>query len=69
MGVSNLNYKLLKDILFGLIENEIINRETRKISYDGQKRETKYYIRTREGDKILDKFNEIQEQLTRLESP
>lgn len=64
MYSANLNYKLLSELLFGLIERELIKKETRPTSFDGQKRVTDWYHRTPEGDDLYLKFKEIEESLS-----
>lgn len=66
---ANLNHGLLKKILFGLIEGELIKVETRPLSPEGHQVETDYYFRTEEGKEILDKFEDIRGRLTRSGSP
>ncbi len=53
MTRANLNHTKIKHILFKLIEDKLIETETRPRSFTGQKRDTDYFIRTREGDWIL----------------
>lgn len=64
MYSANVNYNLLIELLFGLIEAEIIEKETRPRSYVGQKRDTVWYQRTREGDEIYSKFKELEKKLS-----
>lgn len=64
MEKSNLNYIALQNFMIELIENGILIVETRSFSYTGQKRETKYLVSTKEGNKIIDQFKEIKKNLS-----
>lgn len=64
MSFANVNYDVLIDLLFGLVDRELIKKETRQTSFDGQKRVTDWYHRTPEGDDLYIKFKEIEEKLT-----
>lgn len=66
---ANINHGKLHDLLFGLIDDQLIDVETRPNSVSGQKRETDYFLRTPDGDKLLINFKEIRARLTRSGSP
>lgn len=66
---ANINHGVFHDLLFGLIDDKLINVETRPHSISGQKRETDYFLRTPKADKLLNEFEELRGRLTRAESP
>ena len=66
---ANINHGKLHDLLFGLIDDQLIDVETRPNSVSGQKRETDYFLRTPDGDQLINDFKEIRARLTRAESP
>lgn len=68
MSKANISWRPLMEILVNLIEGDIIEVETRSLSFVGYKRETDYYIRTNEGDEIVSQFNELRERLPIKES-
>ena len=65
---ANINHGVFHDLLFGLIDDKLINVETRPRSVSGQKRETDYFLRTPDGDKLLNEFEELRGRLTRVGS-
>jgi len=64
MNVSNLSWKTFKNIIFSLIDQELIEVETRDISYSGQDRVTDYFIRTSQGDDTIVQFKSLREKLS-----
>lgn len=69
MNRSGLNYYKIKKILFGLVENELIQIEERDHSPSGDRRKTDYFIRTQDGHEVLKKANELTERLPIEGSP
>ena len=61
---ANLCHSLLKVLLFGLLDEKLIEVETRPLAFDGSKRVTEYYVRTKDGDEILDQFKELKEKIS-----
>lgn len=69
MSSANISWNLLKSVLFSLVDEELIEVKTRPLTPDGHKRETDFYIRTQEGDKILHDFIELKERISTSEVP
>lgn len=53
----------LSDLLFKLIEDQLIHVETRPRSVTGDKRKTDYYVRTPEGENILNDYTELRSKI------
>ena len=66
---ANVRYRTILPILFGLIDDQILRTETRKISPRGLKRSTEYFIRTPEGDALNADIEAIKERLSMLGAP
>lgn len=61
---ANVNSSKIKEILFGLIDDKLLITETRKYSPGGFKLKTDYYIRTKEGDALIEDFNDVKKRIT-----
>jgi hypothetical protein len=55
----------LSDILLELMTGELISVETRSRSLSGDKRETDFYLTTRDGDVLIERFSLVKKRLTR----
>jgi predicted transcriptional regulator len=69
LNKANINHSVFHELLFGLLDDHLINVETRPNSVSGQKRETDYFLRTPKGDQLINDFKELRSRLTRAESP
>ena len=69
LNKANINHEVFHDLVFGLIDDQLINVETRPLSVSGQKRETDYFLRTPKGDQLINDFKELRSRVTRAESP
>ena len=61
---ANVNSSHIREILFGLIEDQLLKTETRKFSPGGFRLKTDYFIRTREGDDLVKDFKDVRERIT-----
>ncbi len=67
--LANVNTEKLSDILLELMTGELVSVETRSRSYSGQGRETDFYLRTEDGDTLIERFSLVKKRLTRPGAP
>lgn len=61
---ANVNSAFIIDILFGLVNDRLLETETRKISPKGKRRITDYYILTPEGAELIKDFHDVRGRIT-----
>ena len=63
---ANVTSSRIHEILFGLIDDQLLKTENRKYSPGGFRmmKGTDYYIRTQEGDDLIKDFNGVKERIT-----
>jgi predicted transcriptional regulator len=66
---ANVGIDKLSDILLELMTGDLISVETRSRSFSGDKRETDFYLRTRDGDTLIERFSEVRERLSTPGAP
>ncbi len=66
---ARVNTDKLSDILMELVTGELISVETRSRSFVGDKRQTDFYIRTLDGDAMIQNITGIKKRLSRPEAP
>lgn len=61
---ANVNSSRIREILFGLIDDQLLKTETRKHSPGGFRLNTDYLIRTREGDELIKDFKDVRKRIS-----
>ena len=62
---ARVNTHKLSDILMELVTGDLISVETRSRSYAGAHRETDFYIRTSDGDELIEDITGVRKRLSR----
>lgn len=62
---ARVNTHKLSDILMELVTGDLISVETRPLSFAGDNRVTDFYIRTSDGDELIDDITLVRKRLSR----
>ncbi len=66
---ANVNSGRISSILFALVDDRLLRTETRKTAPSGNRRDTDYFIRTREGDDLIKDFKNVRSRITKEGAP